>query len=156
MIIHIEHLREVLRMYEKRTSTTTELLFTTVLDGPFDRDFRERVILMCSKQKSPEHLNPAIAAEMNAQACVLLWILGPVWVASGHSLPRVTGSEFKDALCNEERIDWDDYFNQFRSINPTWQKLIDEALKGLKMTSSRFAIGRISRIILSRVSPPMI
>lgn len=157
MIVGTSHLQEVLAICADRDPVRF-LLDDIVAPPNVDKAFQNRVMMMLSKQQDPKglHMDAKLAKEISAQAWVIIWILGPVWAASGHRLPRVTGLEFKEALGNEPRIDWEDFFSQFVSFSPEWQACVDVNLRKLTMDSSRFAVGRICRFILSKLTPPMV
>lgn len=132
-------------------------VFQYILDDPnADQEFRDMAIIKMAKGNSPEKLNREIASEILTQSQAVFAILGPVYIASGNSLPKVTGREWREALSNEQQTNWDVFFSQFESINPLWQTLINATLEKLTMASSRITVGRICRIFLEKLPDPLI
>ena len=150
MVILKSHIRELLKLAEK-SGSVVEFVFQEILNQSCtDEEFRNKAITLMAGT-TPENMSGPKAARLIAQARVILWVLGPVWVASDFTLPRVTGHEFRERLSNEPQTNWDEYFLQFRTVNTLWQDVVDDSLSALKDIISRIVVGRITRMFLDRV-----
>lgn len=150
------HLRELLELAEA-SGDIIKFLFTRILASPYvDAEFREKAISMMARRTDPEKLSREVGVEMIAQARVILWILGPIWIASGKTLPSVTGLKWRERLDNEPRTDWDAYFTQFSRHNEMWQQAVNDGLPAIKEGSSRITVVRITRIFLEQLPKPML
>ncbi|MFA6587889.1 MAG: hypothetical protein WCT08_02355 [Patescibacteria group bacterium] len=146
-----DHLRQFLALIDRHNNPIS-FLFEVILGEPnADTVFGEKAILMMVRNRKPEQLKGALKIEFLFQVKVILWILGPVWLANDRRLPRVTGFEWAQAMSNEPRIDWDGYFRQFGRAEEIWQKIIDDCLTDLKNPCSRLIIGRITRMFLVKL-----
>ncbi|XOU94283.1 MAG: hypothetical protein ACNFW9_05565 [Candidatus Kerfeldbacteria bacterium] len=123
------------------------LMNRILADTSHQTDFENKIIMMMAR-KTPDKWSPELATEFMNQIGLLLWILGPVWVSNGESLPKITLTQFKEAITNEPANDWDEFYSEFGKHDPLWQSIIDDKLAALKMNTSRIIVGRIARIFM--------
>ncbi len=141
---------EMVKDFSKLDEIVNFLFRRILADSNYQVEFKNKITMMMAR-RSPDQWTPELATEFMRQIGLLLWILGPIWVSNGKSLPKITLKQFQEAITNEAVNDWDEFYSQFGQHDELWQSIVNEKLATFKMNSSRIIVGRIARIFMANL-----
>ena len=154
MVIKDCHVKDFYNLAKKSGNNAMEYLFQKIFPTSpgMNQEFSDYLLTMMAKTRATGELNIPNAKSLLVISRVVLWILGPVWIAGNFCLPATTLDQFRQRISNEERTDWDKYFSQFGQHNALWQECINDSLNRLGSITDKVVAGRITRFFLESSS----
>ena len=158
MVIKDCHVKDFYKLANNSGKSAVEYLFKKIFSTVtgMNHEFTNYLLTMMAKTQASGKLDTPNAKSLLAISRVVLWVLGPIWIANNFCLPAVTLVQFRQRISNEERTDWNEYFTQFGQHDALWQECINDVLKPLNDSLvDKVIAGRISRFFLENLSEPL-